>query len=115
MNAKNRVRVTATPTATTAPARRVLAAEPTYARSLMRAQLRLALGCLIGFLFTAGALTIILFAVPSLNSVIVLHMPLPWLLHAFGYYPIILAFALVYARGARRNEARYLALREGDE
>lgn len=115
MSGKNRVRVTATPSTATAPIRRPLAADPTYATSLMRAQLRLALGCLVGFLITAGALTAVLFAFPALGSVIVLHVPLPWLLHAFGYYPIILVFALLYVRGARRNEARYLALREGEE
>lgn len=115
MAGKTRVRVTATTASATGPIRRPAAAEPVYAQSLVRAQLRLALGCLVGFLIAAGLLTAVLFTVPALNDVIVAHVPLPWLLHAFGYYPIILAFALLYVRGARRNEARYLALREGDE
>jgi hypothetical protein len=39
-------------------------------------------------------------------------VPLSWLLHAYGFYPIILIFAVVYARGAARNERRYRTLVE---
>ena len=115
MSAKSRVRVTASPATVTAPIRRPLSSEPLYARGLVRAQLRLALVCLGGFLLTAGALTVVLFAVPSLNDIVIAHVPLPWLLHAYGYYPIIVLFAIIYARSATRNENRYRALREGDE
>ncbi|MBV0893787.1 heavy metal transporter [Microbacterium sp. NC79] len=114
MSTKNRVRVTATPATATLPIRRPLTSEPLYARGLVRAQLRLALTCLIGFLLTAGAFTLVLFTVPALNDVVIAHVPLPWLLHAYGYYPLIVIFAVIYARGATKNENRYRALREGD-
>lgn len=114
MTSKNRVRVTASPSPSTAPIRRPLTSEPLYARGLMRAQLRLALTCLAAFLVFAAALTLTLFAVPGLNDIVIAHVPLPWLLHAYGYYPIIVLFAIVYARGATKNENRYRALRDGD-
>ncbi|WP_040168145.1 hypothetical protein [Microbacterium gorillae] len=124
MSERRRVRVTVDAGSLSAPLRYPSArtepraadeAEEIYLRGLIRAQLRLALGCLLGFLVAAGALTVLLVAVPALNAVVILGTPLPWLLHAYGYYPIIFVFALLYARSARRNERRYRLLRSGGE
>jgi len=89
--------------------------EAAYARALRRSQLRLALGTLFGFVVVVlvlyGALTLI----PELDQIVWFGVPLSWLLHAFGFYPAIAGFAILYVRGANRNERRYRALREEDE
>lgn len=87
-------------------------ADAVFARALRRTQLRLALGTVSGFVIVVFALSIAIVAIPGLDDVVVLGVPLPWLLHAFAYYPVVLVFALLYARGADRNERRYRALRE---
>ncbi|MFF3064081.1 heavy metal transporter [Oerskovia sp. NPDC057915] len=81
-----------------------------YARSLARTQLRLALACVVSFLAVVTLLTVTMSAVPTLGDVHVLGVPLPWLLHAYGFYPVIGAFALVFALAAARNERRFRAL-----
>ena len=81
-----------------------------YARSLARTQLRLALACVVSFLVVVALLTVAMSAVPTLGDVHVLGVPLPWLLHAYGFYPVIGAFALVFALAAARNERRFRAL-----
>ena len=96
----------------TVDGRAVAEPEAVYVRGLVRAQLRLALGCVLGFLVTAGALGVLLATVPGLSDVVIGGVPLPWLVHAFGFYPIIFVFALIYAAAARRNERRYRALRD---
>jgi len=85
-----------------------------YVRSLVRGQLRLALGCLLAFLLVAGAVTVAIFVVAEAGDPVVFGVPLSWLLHAYGYYPIMLVFAVVFARAAGRNERRYRALAEHD-
>lgn len=93
---------------------RTIEAGSMYLRGLRRAQLGLALGNLMGFLVSAGVLTVVLFS-RVLEDIIVFGVPLPWLLHAYGFYPLIFVFAALYVRGARRNEERFLALgREGE-
>lgn len=83
-----------------------------YARGLVRAQLLLAVGCLVGFVVCAGILAAALLALPALDQVIVWGVPLPWLLHAYGFYPIIVVFALIYVRSAARNERRFRQLKD---
>jgi hypothetical protein len=85
-----------------------------YARSLARTQLRLALACVVSFLAVVALLTVAMSAVPALGDVHVLGVPLPWLLHAYGFYPVIAAFALVFAVAAARNERRFRALVEDE-
>lgn len=84
-----------------------------YTRGLVRAQLRLGLACVVSFLAVVALLTVTMSAVPALDSVVLLGVPLPWLVHAYGFYPVILAFAVVFAVAAARNERRYRALAEG--
>lgn len=83
-----------------------------FGSALRRTQLRLALGTVAGFVVVAVALTIAIAGIPELDRHVVAGVPLSWLLHAFAFYPVILVFALLYARGAARNEERYRTLRE---
>jgi len=92
------------------PDARVWEADALYARSLIRTQLRLALGCLLGLLVAAGTLTVAIFAVSALADPAVFGVPLSWLLQAYAYYPLGVFFAIAFARGAARNERRYRAL-----
>lgn len=87
-------------------------ADAVFARALRRTQLRLALGTVSGFVIIVVALSVAIAAIPGLDDIVLLGVPLPWLLHAFAYYPVVLVFAVLYARGADRNERRYRALRE---
>ncbi|MFE6233978.1 heavy metal transporter [Cellulosimicrobium sp. NPDC057862] len=84
-----------------------------YTRGLVRAQLRLGLACVVSFLAVVALLTVTMSAVPALDAVVILGVPLPWLVHAYGFYPVIVAFAVVFAVAAARNERRYRALAEG--
>ena len=87
-------------------------AEAVYSRALRRTQLRLALGTVAGFVVVAVALTVAIAGIPELDRHDIGGVPLSWLLHAFAFYPVIFVFALLYARGAARNEQRYRTLRE---
>lgn len=84
-----------------------------YTRGLVRAQLRLGLACVASFLAVVTLLTVTMSGVPALDDVVLLGVPLPWLVHAYGFYPVIVAFAVVFAVAAARNERRYRALAEG--
>lgn len=84
-----------------------------YTRGLVRAQLRLGLACVVSFLAVVALLTVTMSAVPALDAVVVAGVPLPWLVHAYGFYPVIVAFAVVFAVAAAHNERRYRALAEG--
>ncbi|WP_307446831.1 MULTISPECIES: heavy metal transporter [Microbacterium] len=90
-------------------------ADEVFSRGLVRAQLRLALGCVAAFLVVAAALAGVIAALPSLGDPPLFSVPLSWLLHAYGFYPVILVFALIYARAAARNERRYRQLAAPDE
>ncbi len=83
-----------------------------YSRALRRTQLRLALGTVIGFVVVALALTIALAGIPELDRIALWGVPLSWLIHALAFYPVIVVFAVLYARAAARNEQRYRSLQE---
>lgn len=85
-------------------------ADTVYLNGLIRAQLRLAAGCLAGFLLVSLVLTLMVLVIARTADPILFGAPLSWLLQAYAYYPIILIFAIIYARGAARNERRYRAL-----
>lgn len=81
-----------------------------FIRSLMRAQLHLALrlGGVFGVLL---ALLPLLFAyVPRVRHVHVLGLPLPWLVLGVLVYPGLVAVAVVYVRQAERNEQDFVDL-----
>ncbi|WP_251152787.1 heavy metal transporter [Cellulosimicrobium sp. Marseille-Q4280] len=106
------------PSGTTArPPRAVEAGDDVtvYARSLARAQLRLALACAGTFLVAVLLLALLVTTTSALDEVVVAGVPLPWLVHAYGFYPVIVAFAVVFAVAAARNERRFRALAEPDD
>lgn len=122
--APRRVRVTADvrrlPASRSQPVRSAVAAsvdgtddaDAVYSRALRRTQLRLALGTVAGFVVVAVALTVAIAGIPELDRHDLGGVPLSWLLHAFAFYPVIFVFAVLYARGAARNEERYRMLRD---
>jgi hypothetical protein len=78
-----------------------------YLRTLLRAQLRLALGILVALGLTVGALPLLFTAAPGLTSHHVLGMPVSWGLLAFGCYPVLVFLAWRYVRLAERNERAF--------
>ncbi|GII92357.1 hypothetical protein [Sinosporangium siamense] len=83
-----------------------------YMRSLVRAQLRLALfvctvlGCVV------LGLPLIFVLLPGFSQVAVLGVPLPWVVLAGLIYPAFVGGAVLYVRQAERNEARFAELLE---
>ncbi|HET8605314.1 MAG TPA: hypothetical protein VFM09_15410 [Marmoricola sp.] len=78
-----------------------------YMRSLMRSQLRLALGVVLVLAVTVGALPVLFVLVPGLVSMRVLHIPVPWLLLGFVVYPFLVLVARIYVRRAEHNERTF--------
>lgn len=78
-----------------------------YVSGLLRAQMRLALRTMLGLAVTIGALPILFHLVPSLGEHNLLGMPIPWVVLAFGCYPVLFLLAWRYIRAAERNEAEF--------
>ena len=78
-----------------------------YVRTLLRAQLRLAISTLVALSLTIGMLPLLFFLVPALTSRQVLGMPVSWGMLAFGCYPVLVILALRYVRLAERNERAF--------
>jgi len=87
-------------------------AETVFTRSLMRTQGRLALACLLSFVVVGVCFTFVISRIPELHDLSVGGVPLPWLMQAYGFYPIILVHAVVFAVAAMRTERRFKALVE---
>ena len=75
-----------------------------YMRSLLREQLRLAIGVLTVMGLTIGLLPLAFYLAPSLSDVHLLGMPLGWLLLGVAVYPALVALGWFYVRRAERNE-----------
>ena len=75
-----------------------------YMRSLVRIQLRLAIGILLIFAVLLGGLPLLLLAEPGLADVQVAGIPLPWVLLGVVVYPVLIAGGVFYVREAERNE-----------
>jgi uncharacterized membrane-anchored protein len=75
-----------------------------YMRSLIRSQLRLALGVTGLLAASVGLLPLLFVLVPFLQHGRVLGVPIAWLLLGFGCYPVMIALAVRYVRRAERNE-----------
>lgn len=109
-----RVRVTAPPTRR--PRRPTLVGPPptdadtVYARSLLRAQFRVALLAAIGFGAALVALAAALTLVPVLRDATLGGVPLVWVVLGVGVYPLILGTGLAATGAARRLEDRYRSL-----
>jgi putative solute:sodium symporter small subunit len=78
-----------------------------YVATLLRAQLRLALGTLATLALTVGVLPVLFLLVPGLTSRHVLGMPISWGMLAFGCYPVLVLLAWRYVRRAERNERAF--------
>lgn len=87
-----------------------------YMHSLIRAQLRLALGTLAALLLTIGLLPWLFARIPGFRHAEVFGLPVPWLLLGVGAYPVIGLLAWNYVRRAEINEARFRDLTDpGDD
>ena len=75
-----------------------------YMRSLMRSQLRLALGVVLLLALSVGALPLLFELSPALRRADLFGVPVPWLLLGLGVYPALVALAWFYVRRAERNE-----------
>lgn len=84
-----------------------------YLRTLIRAQLRLAIACCVGFVATMTTAAVLIATMPTLHDTYVFGVPWSWALQAYGMYPLIFLFAVIYVRSAARNEHRYRSLEEG--
>lgn len=110
-----RVRVTSPRARARAGARRTAAAEidaqsplgELYLRSLLRTQLRLALGVLGGLLLTVGGLPVLFIVAPDLARRPVLGMPLSWVLIGFAVYPVLVGLGWWFVRASERNERAF--------
>lgn len=83
-----------------------------YMASLVRIQLRLAIGVLLIFAVLVGGLPLLLVLEPGLADVHVLGLPLPWLLLGVVVHPVIVVGALFYVRQSERNEHDFADLVE---
>lgn len=83
-----------------------------YMASLVRIQLRLAIGVLLIFAVLIGGLPLLLVLEPGLADVHVLGLPLPWLLLGAVVHPVIVVGALFFVRQSERNEHDFADLVE---
>lgn len=83
-------------------------------RSLIRSQLRLGITYAAGFALATALFVLAIVLSPVLDETFVFGVPLSWLLLAVGVYPLAITVAVLYARAAARNEARYRALTEAE-
>jgi len=81
-----------------------------YMRSLVRLQLRLALGVCLIFAVLLGGLPLVLALQPQLAAMHALGLPLPWLLLGVLVYPSLVVAAWFYVRQAERNERDFSEL-----
>jgi hypothetical protein len=81
-----------------------------YVSSLLRAQLRLALGVLGVVVAVLTGLPLLFTIFPGLTDTRVLAMPLPWVLMAFAVYPFLFLSGWFYVRRAERNEEAFAAM-----
>jgi hypothetical protein len=84
-----------------------------YITSLMRSQLRLALGVLLVLASTLGLLPVLFTALPGLSQIHVLGAPLPWLLLTVVAFVEIIGLGWFYVRQSERNEDTFSDLLEG--
>lgn len=81
-------------------------------RSLVRAQLFLALKMLALLAVALGGLPLLFALVPASRDAVVLGLPLPWLVLGGLVYPAFVVGGAVYLRLAERNERDFAELIE---
>jgi hypothetical protein len=92
------------------------AAEPSavYVRSLIRAQLRIAVLSAGFFALVLAAAATTFAVVPEARTATVAGFPVVWLVLGLAVYPVVLLVALLFVRAAGHNERHYRSL-AGDE
>ncbi len=80
--------------------------------SLLRAQLRLAIGLLLPVGAVAVGLPLAFHLWPSFAETEVLRVPIAWLVLGFAVYPSLAALGWLYVRRAERNERDFAELLE---
>ena len=85
-----------------------------YMGSLLREQLRLALGVLGTLAVTVGLLPLVFHLAPGLDDVRVVGLPLAWLVLGVLVYPFLVLLGWVYVRRAERNERHFADLMSGE-
>lgn len=83
-----------------------------YMQSLLREQLRLALGVLCLLAVTVGVLPLAFHLLPGLGEVLIGPLPLSWLLLGGLVYPWLLLLGWLYVRRSEANERDFVALVE---
>jgi hypothetical protein len=78
-----------------------------YLRSLLRAQLRLAVVVVVLLAVLVGGLPLVFLLLPQVSEAHVLGMPLAWGLLGFLVYPTLVAIGWWYVRAAERNERAF--------
>jgi hypothetical protein len=81
-------------------------------RSLVRAQLLLAVRLLAVLVVLVGGLPLLFALVPATRSIQVLGLPLPWLVLGVLVYPALLLGGLLHLRLAERHERDFAELVE---
>ena len=81
-------------------------------RSLVRAQLLLAVRLLTVLAVLLGGLPLLFAVVPASRTMQVLGLPLPWLALGVLVYPVLVLGGWVYLRRAERNERDFTDLVE---
>jgi len=81
-----------------------------YMQSLVRAQLRLALGVVLLLGCTFGVLPLLFWLFPALTRLSVFGAPLPWFLLGFAAYPFLVGVGRFYVSRAEHNERAFTDL-----
>ncbi len=84
-----------------------------YIVSLMRSQLRLAIGVLAVLAVTLGGLPLLFHLVPQIGRVELFGVRLPWLLLSVVAFTEIIVLGWLYVRQAEKNEDDFSDLLEG--
>jgi hypothetical protein len=79
-------------------------------RSLIRAQLGLAVRVLGVFVALLGGLPLAFAVFPSAGRAEIGGLPVPWLLLGLAAFPMLVLLGLVYVRQAERNEREFAEL-----
>ena len=118
---RQRVRVTSPRTAATRTRVVSIASEideqtrlgEVYITSLMRSQLRLAIGVLGVIAVTLGALPLLFWLVPAIGRLELLGIPVPWMLLTVVAFAEVIVLGWLYVRQAERNEDNFSDLLDG--
>lgn len=81
-----------------------------YMRTLIRGQLRLALGIAAALLGTVGLLPLLFWLAPGVRHASVLGVPVPWVVLGACIYPALVLLSWLYVRRAEANEQAFADL-----